>query len=32
MLNQNPNRRTSDGAVNVLAERIDDLFREAAKL
>ena len=25
MLNQNPNRRASDGAVNVLAERIDGL-------
>ena len=25
MLNQNPNRRTSGGAVNVLAERIDGL-------
>ena len=25
MLNQNPNRRASDGAINVLAERIDGL-------
>ena len=32
MIDQKPNRRASDGAVNVLAERIDGLFREAAKL
>ena len=32
MLNQNPNRRTSDGAVNVLAEHIDGLCTDMSEM
>lgn len=32
MIDQKPNRRTSDGAVNVLAERIDGLAQDMSEM